>query len=57
VILLLVPVSKQNPNPTTKQYEQASQQPHQQPYQQKPAARAANDDVIEGEFVEIKDDK
>ena len=51
VILLLVPVSKQNPNPTTNQYEQASQQP----YQQKP--RAANDDVIEGEFVEIKDDK
>jgi len=53
VILLLVPVSKQNPNPTTKPYEQASQQP----YQQKPEPRAANDDVIEGEFVEIKDDK
>ena len=53
VILLLVPVSKQNPNPTTKQKEQ----PFQQPYQQKPEARAANDDVIEGEFVEIKDDK
>ena len=53
VILLLVPVSKQNPNPTTKQKEQ----PFQQPYQQKPAVRAANDDVIEGEFVEIKDDK
>ena len=57
VILLLVPVSKQNPNPTTEQYEQASQQPYQQPYQQKPEPRAANDDVIEGEFVEIKDDK
>ena len=53
VILLLVPVSKQNANPTTKQKEQ----PFQQPYQQKPEARAANDDVIEGEFVEIKDDK
>ena len=53
VILLLVPVSKQNPNPATKQKEQ----PFQQPYQQKPEARAANDDVIEGEFVEIKDDK
>ena len=53
VILLLIPVSKQNPNPTTKQKEQ----PFQQPYQQKPEARAANDDVIEGEFVEIKDDK
>lgn len=53
VILLLVPVSKQNENPTTKQKEQ----PFQQPYQQKPEARAANDDVIEGEFVEIKDDK
>ena len=57
VILLLVPVSKQNPNPTTKPYEQASQQPYQQQYQQKPEPRAANDDVIEGEFVEIKDDK
>ena len=57
VILLLVPVSKQNPNPTTEQYEQASQQPYQQPYQQKPEPRAANDDVIEGEFVDIKDDK
>ena len=53
VILLLIPVSKQNPNPTTKQKEQ----PFQQSYQQKPEARAANDDVIEGEFVEIKDDK
>ena len=57
VILLLVPVSKQTPNPTTKPYEQASQQPYQQQYQQKPEPRAANDDVIEGEFVEIKDDK
>ena len=53
VILLLVPISKQNANPTTKQKEQ----PFQQSYQQKPEARAANDDVIEGEFVEIKDDK
>ncbi len=52
VILLLLPISKQNPNPTTNAYDQ----PFQQPYQQNPEARAANDDVIEGEFVEIKDD-
>ena len=56
VILLLVPISKQIPNPTTKSYEQTFQQSHQQPYQQAPNTRAANDDVIEGEFVEIKDD-
>ncbi|MES2500964.1 MAG: FxsA family protein [Pseudomonadota bacterium] len=52
VILLLLPISKQNPNPTTNAYDQ----PFQQPYQQNPETRAANDDVIEGEFVEIKDD-
>ncbi len=52
VILLLLPISKQNPNSATNDYEQA----FQQPYQQNPKARAANDDVIEGEFVEIKDD-
>jgi len=41
VILLLIPISKQNPNIATKtQYQ----------------TKAANDDVIEGEFVEIKED-
>ena len=53
VILLLLPISKPSANSTTNAYEQ----PFEQPKQQKPGPRAANDDVIEGEFVEIKDDK
>lgn len=52
VILLLLPISKQNPNPTTNSYDQ----PFQQPYQANPGARAANDDVIEGEFTHEQDD-
>ncbi|PPC88129.1 MAG: exlusion protein FxsA [Methylotenera sp.] len=52
VILLLIPISKQNPNATTNQYEQ----PFQQPYQPNPDARAANDDVIEGEYTHVQDD-
>jgi UPF0716 protein FxsA len=52
VILLLLPISKQNPNATTNAYEQ----PFQQPYQQNPEARAANDDVIEGEYTHVQDD-
>ncbi|PPD57087.1 MAG: exlusion protein FxsA [Methylotenera sp.] len=52
VILLLIPISKQNPNATTNQYEQ----PFQQPYQPSPDARAANDDVIEGEYTHVQDD-
>ncbi|OQW67868.1 MAG: exlusion protein FxsA [Proteobacteria bacterium ST_bin12] len=52
VVLLLIPISKQNPNATTNQYEQ----PFQQPYQASPDARAANDDVIEGEYTHVQDD-
>ncbi|MBX9676247.1 MAG: FxsA family protein [Methylotenera sp.] len=52
VILLLIPISKQNPNATTNQYEQ----PFQQTYQPNPDARAANDDVIEGEYTHVQDD-
>lgn len=52
VILLLIPISKQNPNATTNPYEQA----FQQPYQANPDARAANDDVIEGEYTHVQDD-
>lgn len=53
VILLLIPFSKQNGKPnldgTTNQHV-----PNQQPFNYKPT-QAANDDVIEGEFVEIKE--
>ena len=53
VILLLIPFSKQNGKPnldgTTNQHV-----PNQQPFNYK-ATQAANDDVIEGEFVEIKE--
>lgn len=52
VILLLIPISKQNPNATTNQYEQ----PFQQPYQPSLDAHAANDDVIEGEYTHVQDD-
>ena len=53
VILLLIPFSKQNGKPnldgTTNQHV-----PNQQPFNYK-STQAANDDVIEGEFVEIKE--
>ncbi|MES2546678.1 MAG: FxsA family protein [Pseudomonadota bacterium] len=52
VILLLVPISKQNPAATTNAYEP----PFQQPYQANADARAANDDVIEGEYTHVQDD-
>ena len=49
VILLLLPISKPSLAGATN-----SQQPsHQQPRYEK----AANDDVIEGEYTEIKEDK
>ena len=46
VVLLLLPISKASPSGATNQQQQ------QQPRYEK----AANDDVIEGEFVEIKED-
>jgi UPF0716 protein FxsA len=46
VILLLIPISKPSPNTTTN---------HQ--YQQSTYTKAANDDVIEGEYTKIDDDK
>jgi UPF0716 protein FxsA len=46
VILLLIPISKQNANATTNsQYQRTNEH-----------AAAANDDVIEGEYTEIKED-
>ena len=54
VILLLIPISKQNSKPNlngaTNEYV-----PNQQPFNYKPT-QAANDDVIEGDFVEIKEE-
>lgn len=50
VILLLIPVSKQNPSATTNTYEQPFQ------HHQKTGAHAANDDVIEGEYTHVQDD-
>lgn len=49
VVLLLIPISKPSLAGATN-----AKQPFEQPQYQRP--KAANDDVIEGEFVEIKDD-
>lgn len=46
VILLLIPISKPNPDPNFQ--NRATNTPYQ--------PKAANDDVIEGEFTKIKDD-
>jgi UPF0716 protein FxsA len=46
VILLLIPISKPNPNTTTNNQ-----------YQHSTYTEAANDDVIEGEYTKIDDDK
>ena len=46
VILLLIPISKPNPNTTTNDR-----------YQQSTYKNAANDDVIEGEYTKIEEDK
>ena len=56
VILLLIPISKQNGKPNLS--GTTNQQPFEQPNYQRPPknTRAANDDVIEGEFVEIKEE-
>ena len=58
VILLLIPIGKPNSNASTNQQEQSINQPkYQQPdYQHQPNARAANDDVIEGEYTHVQDD-
>jgi UPF0716 protein FxsA len=49
VVLLLIPISKPSLAGATN-----AQQPFEQPQYQR--SKAANDDVIEGEFVEIKED-
>ena len=56
VILLLIPISKPNASRTT------NNETFEQPYQtnngySNKRSKAANDDVIEGEYTEIKDDK
>ena len=61
VILLLIPMQKSKVNVQTTTNNQY-QQPIEQPYQTNKnfthkQAKAANDDVIEGEFTEIKEDK
>ena len=61
VVLLLIPVHKSKVNTQTTTNDQY-QQPVEQPYQTNKKfthkqAKAANDDVIEGEFTEIKEDK
>ena len=60
VILLLVPIkqfSQQGGNSADKQHEPAFQQPFEQAqYQQNAQTRAANDDVIEGEYSHVQDD-
>ena len=61
VALLLIPVHKSKVNTQTTTIDQY-QQPVEQPYQTNKhfthkQAKAANDDVIEGEFTEIKEDK
>ena len=60
VILLLVPIKQfgqQGANSANKQQEAAFQQPFEQAqYQQNPQTRAANDDVIEGEYSHVQDD-
>ena len=61
VVLLLIPVQKSKVNAQTTTNEHY-QQPFEQPYQTNKnfthkQAKAANDDVIEGEFTEVKEDK
>lgn len=60
VILLLIPInnfkSKLSANRTTNQQQNDETIFNQPDFKQKHTSKAANDDVIEGEFVEIKDD-
>ena len=61
VVLLLIPIQKSKPNLAGATNADNQQQPFEQPYQTnkgfaRKQAKAANDDVIEGEFTEIKDE-
>lgn len=63
VILLLIPISNSKPNLNTSTnnttgHQQTDQTEFNQPgFKKSKNTHAANDDVIEGEFTEIKDDK
>ena len=68
VILLLIPIQNSKPSTSgatnnTTGHQQTEQTTFDQPgfkqsgFKSKSNTKAANDDVIEGEFVEIKDDK
>ena len=60
VILLVVPIknsSKENAKTTTNDEDLVKQAPFQTGSKHKPNHTAANDDIIEGEFTEVKDDK
>ena len=60
-ILLLIPINNANSKAaqnTTTNHQQTDETIFNQPnFKHKSSAKAANDDVIEGEFTEIKDDK
>ena len=61
VALLLVPIQKSKPNLAGATNADNQQQPFEKPYQTnkgfaRKQAKAANDDVIEGEYTEIKDE-
>lgn len=53
VILLLMPINKPNAHDKTQQYTQTFEQTQ---YQQNANTRAANDDVIEGEYTHVQDE-
>lgn len=53
VILLLMPINKPNAHDKTQQYTQTFEQTQ---YQQNANTRAANDDVIEGEYTRVQDE-
>ena len=60
-ILLLIPINNANSKAaqnTTTNHQKTDESIFNQPnFKHKPSAKAANDDVIEGEYTEIKDDK
>lgn len=59
VILLLIPIQNSKPNLAgAGNHQQAEETVFNQPdFKRRPNTKAANDDIIEGEFTEIKDDK
>ena len=62
VVLLLIPIQKSKPNLAGATNTDNQQQPFEQPYQTnknftQKQSKAANDDVIEGEYTKIDDDK